>query len=138
MREKPIKYSKKDFCRGFPGRSEVKTSALPTQAVWVQSLARELRSHMPESVDKKMIREKTSSCKETPGTDNSQQFGAVVQLPSHVQLFATPWSSSSVHGNPQARTLEWVAISFSRGSSQPRDLTLDSCISCTGRLILFH
>ena len=30
---------------------------------------------------------------------------------------------SSVHGIFQARVLEWVAISFSRGSSQPRDLT---------------
>ena len=28
---------------------------------------------------------------------------------------------SSVHGILQARTLEWVAISFSRGSSGPRD-----------------
>ena len=28
---------------------------------------------------------------------------------------------SSVHGFLQARILEWVAISFSRGSSQPRD-----------------
>ena len=28
---------------------------------------------------------------------------------------------SSVHGILQARTLEWVAISFSRESSQPRD-----------------
>ena len=28
---------------------------------------------------------------------------------------------SSVHGIFQARILEWVAISFSRGSSQPRD-----------------
>ena len=28
---------------------------------------------------------------------------------------------SSVHGILQARTLEWAAISFSRGSSQPRD-----------------
>jgi len=27
-----------------------------------------------------------------------------------------------VHWNFQARTLEWAAISFSRGSSQPRDL----------------
>ena len=27
---------------------------------------------------------------------------------------------SSVHGTSQARILEWVAISFSRGSSQPR------------------
>ena len=30
-------------------------------------------------------------------------------------------SSSSVHGISQARILEWVAICFSRGSSQPRD-----------------
>ena len=28
---------------------------------------------------------------------------------------------SSVHGIPQARILEWVAVSFSRGSSWPRD-----------------
>ena len=31
--------------------------------------------------------------------------------------------SSSIHGILQARILEWVAISFSRGSSQPRDRT---------------
>ena len=30
---------------------------------------------------------------------------------------------SSVHGILQARILEWVAISFSRGSSRPRDGT---------------
>ena len=30
---------------------------------------------------------------------------------------------SSVHVILQARILEWVAISFSRGSSQPRDQT---------------
>ena len=30
---------------------------------------------------------------------------------------------SSVHGISQARTLEWVATPFSRGSSQPRDQT---------------
>ena len=29
----------------------------------------------------------------------------------------------TVHGNLQARKLEWVAVCFSRGSSQPRDLT---------------
>ena len=43
--------------------------------------------------------------------------------------------SSSVHGLFQARILEWVAISFSRGSSQLRDGTL---ISCIGRQILYH
>ena len=33
----------------------------------------------------------------------------------------------SVHGKSQARILEWVAISSSRGSSQPRDRTRVSC-----------
>ena len=36
---------------------------------------------------------------------------------------------SSVHGIFQARILEWVVISFSRGSSQPRDWTQVSCIA---------
>ena len=36
---------------------------------------------------------------------------------------------SSVHGILQARILEWVAISFSRGSSRPRDRTWASCIA---------
>ena len=36
---------------------------------------------------------------------------------------------SYVHGLFQARTLERVAISFSRGSSQPRDQTPVSCIT---------
>ena len=34
---------------------------------------------------------------------------------------------SSVHGILQARILEWVAISSSRGSSQPRDQIQVSC-----------
>ena len=36
---------------------------------------------------------------------------------------------SSVHGIFPARILEWVAISFSKGSSQPRDQTLVSHIA---------
>ena len=36
---------------------------------------------------------------------------------------------SSVHGILQARTLEWVAISSSRGSSWPRDRTQIPCIA---------
>ena len=38
-------------------------------------------------------------------------------------------SGSSVHGISQARILEWVAISFSMGSSWPRDWTHISCIA---------
>ena len=36
---------------------------------------------------------------------------------------------SSVHGILQARVLEWVAMPFSRGASQPRDQTWVSCIA---------
>ena len=42
---------------------------------------------------------------------------------------------SSVHGVFQVRILEWVAISFSRWSSQLRDWTH---IFCVGRQILYH
>ena len=42
---------------------------------------------------------------------------------------------SSVHGISHAMILEWVAISFSRGSSQPRDWT---CVSCNGRQTLYY
>ena len=38
----------------------------------------------------------------------------------------------------QARILEWVAISFSRRSSRPRDRTCVSYVSCIGRWVLYH
>ena len=41
---------------------------------------------------------------------------------------------SSVHGILQARLLEWVAVPSSRGSSQPRDQTSISSVSCIGRV----
>ena len=47
------------------------------------------------------------------------------QLLSRVRLFCNPVDcsppGSSAHGISQARILEWVAISFSRGSSRTRD-----------------
>ena len=51
----------------------------------------------------------------------------------------TPWTVA--HQAPlymgilQARTLEWVALPFSRGSSWPRDR---NHVSCTGKQILYH
>ena len=47
---------------------------------------------------------------------------------------------SSVHGIFQIRILEWVVISYSRGSSWPRDWTHVSCISCIGQMdsLLLH
>ena len=44
---------------------------------------------------------------------------------------------SSVRGILQARILEWVAMPSSRGSSQPRDGTYVSYVSCIGRLVLY-
>ena len=60
---------------------------------------------------------------------------------SRVRLCATPRDGSQpgfpVPGILQARTLEWVAISFSRGSSWPRDQAHVSCSSClAGRFFI--
>ena len=44
----------------------------------------------------------------------------------------------SVHGILQSRTLEWVAMPFSRGSSQSRDRTCISQVSCIGKRVLYH
>ena len=47
---------------------------------------------------------------------------------------------SSDHGISRARILEWVAISFSRGSSQSKDQTCISCIACwvTRKALYIH
>ena len=54
---------------------------------------------------------------------------------SHVRLSAAPCAAAArllcPRGSP-AKTLEWVAVSFSRGSSRPRHQTHTSSVSCTG------
>ena len=61
----------------------------------------------------------------------------VVQSLSHIWLCVSDCSppGSSVHGLSQARILEWVGISFSRGSSWSRDRTR---VSCIGKWILYY
>ena len=53
---------------------------------------------------------------------------------SCVRFFVTLWTVACqaplVHGILQARILDWVAISFSRGSSWPRNRTHVYCSSC--------
>ena len=75
----------------------------------------------------------------TPGSR-----ATVASVPSH---FSHVWVhapgdcsplGSSVHGIPQARILQWVAIPPPGGSSRPRDQTCVSYVSCTGRQILYH
>ena len=69
----------------------------------------------------------------------------LTQLLSCVQLWPTlcdpmycTWLGSSVNRIFQAKMLEWVAISFSRGSSQSREWICISSVSCIGRQILYH
>ena len=60
----------------------------------------------------------------------------VIQLcPSHCDPRNCSPPGSSVCGISQARVLEWVAVSFSRGPSQLKDQTH---VSCLGRRILYH
>ena len=69
-----------------------------------------------------------------PATAKSSHAACRVQSLSHVWLCdpmdCSPPGSLSI-GILQARILEWVAISFSQGSSQPRDWTQVSCIAGT-------
>ena len=57
--------------------------------------------------------------KTIPMERNAKKQNGCLRLPSHfsrVRLCATPWTAAyqaSVHGILQAKTLEWVAISFS-------------------------
>ena len=54
-----------------------------------------------------------------------------------IRLFATPQTvahqASLSMGISQSRIVEWVAMSYSRGSSPPRDRTRVSYVSCIGR-----
>ena len=65
--------------------------------------------------------------KQIPGAQQSQstETGRAKSLQSCPTLSdPMDWNpGSSVHGILQARILEWVAIPFSRGSSQPRHRT---------------
>ena len=79
-----------------------------------------------------------------PGLPQAQQEGNVF-LPYECKLFIAMLVAQScltlcdptdcslpgsyVHGILQSRILEWVAIPFSRGSSQPRNQTWVSCVA---------
>ena len=67
---------------------------------------------------------------------NTDIYRSVCSIMSNsLQLHGLP--GSSVYGIFQARILEWVATSYSRGSSWPRDWTQVSCVSCIARWILY-
>ena len=70
----------------------------------------------------------------SPQTLSSQRIlcmhaKSLQSCPTLCDLMDSSPPGSSVHGISQARTLEWVAIFFSRGSFWPRDWTRVSCIA---------
>jgi len=78
------------------------------------------------------------SCLENP----HGQWRLAGYSPWGCQNFVTLWTIGLQDplsmGVLQARTLEWVAMPSSRGSSQPRDRTCISYTPCTRRWILYH
>ena len=99
-----------------------------TQAMWVWSLGQE------NPVEKEM----QTTPVFLPGKSYGQRSLVGYSPWGRKQLDMRNPPGSSVCGIFQARILEWVAISFSRGSSQPRDQTHISYGSCTGRQVLYQ
>ena len=100
---------------------------------------------VPAAAEKEEAQGPQGSCRYRQSGSPGRIFPRVTQkglsllLFSHTgQLFATPWTVACQAplsmGILQARTLEWVAISFSRGSSWSRDRTH---VSCIGRWVFF-
>ena len=105
---------------------------------------KELRNYLPEIT---CVQMKTGGLKVCKPVENlclinhqrSVRTCMNMQLsPTLCHLMDCSPPGSFVHGILQARILEWVAISFSRGFSQPRDLTHISCISGIGRQVLYQ
>ena len=73
-----------------------------------------------------------------PNYEKSESISCAVNVPTFCNSMDCSTPGFSVHGILQARILEWVAISYSSGSSQPRDRTCISEVFCIGRCVLYH
>ena len=100
----------------------------------------------PMSTCHSPLRPKPTQELSTEDEENSiREPWTVIKLCSITKSCLTLWDpidysppGSSVHDILQARTLEWVFMPSSRGSSRPMDRSLVSCISCIGRRIVYH
>ena len=129
---------------GFPGDSDGKETAMQETQVW--SLGQEKipwrrkwlltpvflpgKSHGQRS----LAGYSPWGCKKL---DMTEQL--LLSLVTEFCLFCNPRDcsrpGSSVHGILQARILEWVAIPFPKGSSQPKDRACVSCLLHCSRII---
>ena len=76
-------------------------------------------------------------------SDVTEQLNLCMQAESlQCPTFCDPMEcsppDSSVHRSFHTRILEWVPRPSSKGSSQPRDGTCISYVSCIGRQVLYH
>ena len=109
----------------------VKTPHFHWRAAQVWSLCGELRSHVLCCTAKNVFRKDPHS--------NSMSEWLYAQLcPTLRNSTDCSPPVPSVHGIFQARILEQVTNSSSRGSSWPRDQTGISSVSCIGRKILYR
>ena len=79
-----------------------------------------------------------SSLERTPVIFDCVVFKLLQPCPTLCSPMDCSPPGSSVHGILLARILKWVAIPSSRESSQPRDRTQVSQVSCIGRQVLYH
>ena len=132
------------------GRSPREWNGYPLQYFWLEnSMVREdnpwdhTESDMTEWLTLSHNIKKIKDAKHTNKSQSSVcSFQTVLSkcvcVLSCVRIFVTLWTvpGSSVHGSFQARILEQAAISFSRGSFQPKGWTQVSCTLCIVRQML--
>ena len=119
-----------DYGPGFPhGSSGKDHTCRKRKRCWFDPWVRKIpwrRSWQPTSVfvpgesheQRSLVRSRPWGRKESDTTEATSHGCMDCSLPG-----------SSVHGVLQARILKWVAISFGRGSFQPRDQNHVSCIA---------
>ena len=90
------------------------------------------QSKFPKIIPVKNFRIPTSLIYEHPGGP-LHAFMSAQSCPTLCNAMGCSPPGSSVHAIFPARILEWIAISYCRGHSRPRERTRVSCIFCTGR-----
>ena len=93
------------------------------QGVQIPSSISNLRFHMPSGQNDNNIKNRSDII-----TNSVLHTKSLQSCPTLCDPMDCILPGSFVHGILQATILEWVAISFFRGSSQPRDWTQVSCI----------
>ena len=121
--------------RDFPGSPD---PMLPIQQEWVWSLKRELRSHNEPMRKKKLPAGLHAHSFQVMNWSHRLQGTSThccccLVAKSCRLFFCNPMDcslpGSSIHGISQAKRLEWVVISLSRGFSWPKKWTPLSCIA---------